>query len=91
MFNNLLLSLLNVLTTVYNDAPEPWQLGFQDGGSPSFEGITELHDQVMFYLVIILLGVSWLLFSILLNFNTVSNQIVHKYHNHGQKGLYTDN
>jgi cytochrome c oxidase subunit 2 len=83
MFNNLLLPLFNAFTTVYNDAPEPWQLTFQDGAAPSFEGITELHDQIMFYLVIILLGVSWMLSSILLNFNTNTNKIVHKYHNHG--------
>jgi hypothetical protein len=26
----------------YCDAPEPWQIGFQDCASPTFEGITEL-------------------------------------------------
>jgi len=83
MINNLLLSQFNLFLPVYNDAPEPWQLGFQDSASPSFEGITELHDQIMFYLVIILLGVSWMLSSILFSFNTNSNKFVHKYHNHG--------
>jgi cytochrome c oxidase subunit 2 len=83
MINNLLLSLFNFLGPVYNDAPEPWQLSFQDGASPSFEGITELHNQIMFYLVIILLGVTWMLTSILLNFNSNANKIVHKYSNHG--------
>ena len=53
-----LLKSLNIISPVWNDAPEPWQLGFQDGASPSYEGIVELHDQIMFYLVIILLGVS---------------------------------
>jgi cytochrome c oxidase subunit 2 len=51
--------------------------------SPSFEGITELHNQIMFYLVIILLGVGYMLFSILLSFNSNANKIVHKYSNHG--------
>jgi len=90
MFNNLLLLLFNLFSPlcglegpVYNDAPEPWQLGFQDGASASFEGIIELHNQIMFYLVIILIGVSWMLSSILLNFNTNANKIVHKYSNHG--------
>jgi cytochrome c oxidase subunit 2 len=83
MIQNLLLSLFNFLDPVYNDAPEPWQLSFQDEASPSFEGIMELHNQIMFYLVIILLGVSWMFVSILLNFNASSNKIVHKYHNHG--------
>ncbi|KAJ2955289.1 hypothetical protein NQZ79_g8689 [Umbelopsis isabellina] len=79
----LFLTALVALELVWNDAPEPWQLGFQDGASPSYEGIVELHDQIMFYLVIILLGVTWVLSSIILNFNSNSNKIVHKYHNHG--------
>ncbi|RUS23412.1 cytochrome C oxidase subunit II, transmembrane domain-containing protein [Endogone sp. FLAS-F59071] len=37
----------------------------------------------MFYLVIILLGVGYMLFSILLSFNSNANKIVHKYSNHG--------
>jgi Cytochrome C oxidase subunit II, transmembrane domain len=57
--------------------------------SPSFEGITELHNQIMFYLVIILLGVSYMLSSILLNFNTNANKIVYKYANHGNKSQVT--
>ena len=78
-----LLKSLNIISPVWNDAPEPWQLSFQDGASPSYEGIVELHDQIMFYLVIILLGVSWVLSSVILNFNSNNNKIVHKYHNHG--------
>ena len=69
-----------------NDAPQPWQIGFQDGASPSFEGIVELHDQIMFYLIVILLGVGWMLSSTIRKFNSYHNQIVHKYHNHGLKG-----
>lgn len=81
LFNTILMTKV-----VYNDAPQPWQLGFQDGGSPSFEGIIELHDQIMFYLVVILLGVGWMLSSTIHKFNSNHNQIVHKYLNHGQKG-----
>lgn len=81
--------LFNTILTVKvacNDAPQPWQIGFQDGGSPSFEGIIELHDQIMFYLIVILLGVGWMLSSTIQKFNSYHNQIVHKYHNHGLKG-----
>jgi len=46
-------SLSLLFNVVFCDCPEPWQLGFQDGASPSFEGITELHDYIMFYLIII--------------------------------------
>lgn len=78
-----MLKSLNIISPVWNDAPEPWQWTFQDGASPSFEGIVELHDQIMFYLVIILFGVSWMLTSIIVNFGSNKNQIVYKYHNHG--------
>ena len=81
--------LFNTILTVKvasNDAPHPWQIGFQDGGSPSFEGIIELHDQIMFYLIVILLGVAWMLSSTIRKFHSYHNQIVHKYHNHGLKG-----
>lgn len=36
------------------DAPEPWQLTFQDPASPSMEGIIDLHHEIMFYLVLII-------------------------------------
>jgi len=52
------------LTTSFNagpsvllDAPEPWQIGFQDVASPGFEGIVALHDSIMFYLILILVSV----------------------------------
>jgi len=78
-----MLKSLNIISPVWNDAPEPWQWTFQDGASPSFEGIVELHDQIMFYLVVILFGVAWMLTSIIVNFSSNKNQIVYKYHNHG--------
>jgi cytochrome c oxidase subunit 2 len=68
---------------LFNDAPEPWQLSFQDGASPTQEGITELHDTISFYLVVILFGVMWILSSVVLNFNSSKSAIAHKYANHG--------
>lgn len=75
--------LFSFLTPIYNDAPEPWQLGFQDSGSPTHEGITELHDSISFYLVIILFGVIWVLSSVIVNFSSDKSQIAYKYANHG--------
>lgn len=67
-----------------NDAPKPWQLNFQDGASPTQEGITELHDTIFFYLVVILLGVMWTLSSsIKLKFHSSKFAIAHKYANPG--------
>jgi cytochrome c oxidase subunit 2 len=75
--------LSKLLPTVNCDVAEPWQLSFQDGASPSFDGIVDLHDQIMFYLVIIVIGVSWMLGIIILKFNTTKNPIVYKYFTHG--------
>jgi cytochrome c oxidase subunit 2 len=41
----------------YNDTPSPWGIYFQDSATPQMEGLEELHDNIMFYLVIILFGV----------------------------------
>jgi hypothetical protein len=77
--------LFTFLQPIYNDAPEPWQIGFQDGASPGFEGITELHDSIFFFLVVISVGVFWALGSVMINFNSTSSPIVYKYANHGTK------
>lgn len=68
--------------TIQNDAPTPWGISFQDGASPVYDGIVELHNQIFFYLLIILVGVSWILLSTILRFRDKESRIVHKYHNH---------
>jgi cytochrome c oxidase subunit 2 len=60
-----------------------WGLYFQDGASPSFEGIVDLHNRIMFYLVFILFGVTWVMVSIMRNFNKNENKLVYRYLNHG--------
>ena len=65
------------------DAPTPWGLFFQDSASPQMEGIEELHNNIMFYLVLILFSVSWIMFSIVRNFVSTKTLISHKYLNHG--------
>ena len=66
------------------DAPKPWGLYFQDSASPQMEGLEELHDNIMFYLIIILFGVGWILFSVVRNYSSVKSPISHKYLNHGK-------
>ena len=83
----LLLTMFTLLSLITNpircDAPEPWQIGFQDGATPTYEGITELHNSIFFYLIVIFIGVSWAMGSIILNFSSDKNPIVYKYLNHG--------
>ena len=72
-----------IFKSIFNDAPQPWQLGFQDSAAPGFTGIVELHNTIFFYLVIICVSVFWLLGSIIYYYNNKNNPIVHKYLNHG--------
>ena len=68
---------------IFNDSPEPWTLGFQDGVSPGYTGIIELHDNIFFYLVVIAILVFWMLGSIIYFFNYDRTKISHKYLVHG--------
>ena len=76
-------TLLSFLSPVSCDSSYPWQIGFQDAGTPNFEGIVELHDTIFFYLVVISFLVFWMMGVIMIKFSSSKVGIVHKYHNHG--------
>jgi len=65
------------------DAPRAWGIYFQDCATPQMEALVELHDNVMFYLVIILFAVGWFILSIIRNFSNNKLNISYKYDNHG--------
>lgn len=65
----------------FSDSPIPWALSLQDSASPIFEGITELHGTLIFYLILIALSVFWVLFSIIISFT--NNKFSLKYLTHG--------
>jgi len=76
------------MTVIFNnimflDTPNPWGLYFQDSATPQMEGLVELHDNIMYYLVIILFSVGWILLSIIRNYVNTKSPISHKYLNHG--------
>jgi cytochrome c oxidase subunit 2 len=50
--------LQNYINKLQLDAPTPWGLFFQDSASPQMEGIEELHNNIMFYLAIIMFTVT---------------------------------
>ena len=54
--NTFFLGLLSTL-----DCPEPWQLGFQDPATPVMEGIIDFHHDVMFFLIVIAVAVTYIL------------------------------
>jgi heme/copper-type cytochrome/quinol oxidase subunit 2 len=72
-----------IIQSYYSDAPAPWGLYFQDTATPQMEGLVELHDNIMFYLIIILFGVGWIMISMLINYISTKSPISHKYLNHG--------
>ncbi|XP_015941857.1 uncharacterized protein LOC107487287 [Arachis duranensis] len=63
------------------DAAEPWQLGFQDAASPMMQGIIDLHHDIFFFLILILVFVSRILVRALWHFhyqkNPIPQRIVH--------------
>jgi len=72
-----------IIFSIFFDAPSPWGIYFQDSATPQMEGLVELHDNIMYYLVIILFAVGWVLLSIIINFFNLKSPISHKYLNHG--------
>ena len=67
----------------WSDAPRAWGLYFQDSASPQMEGIVELHNLIMYFLIIILFSVGWILLTIIKNFSHNKWPISNKYLNHG--------
>nr|AKJ25581.1 cytochrome c oxidase subunit 2 [Geranium phaeum] len=63
------------------DAAEPWQLGFQDAATPMMQGIIDLHHDIFFFLILILVFVIWILARALWHFhyqkNPIPQRIVH--------------
>ena len=56
-----------VITTC--DAPEAWQLGFQDPATPAVEGMIFFHNYIMLFLIVIGLFTVWMLYKIVISFN----------------------
>jgi cytochrome c oxidase subunit 1 len=50
------------------DRPTPWQLMFQDPATSIMEGIIDLHNDIMFYLVLISTFVLWMMVRIVMLF-----------------------
>jgi cytochrome c oxidase subunit II len=77
------INLIKNLFVSYLDSPSAWGIYFQDSATPQMEGLVELHDNIMYYLVIILFAVGWVLLSLIINFVNTKAPISHKYLNHG--------
>jgi cytochrome c oxidase subunit II len=78
----MILSIISLFKLNF-DVPTPWGIYFQDSATPQMEGLIELHDNIMYYLIIILFSVAWIMLSIVKNYTEAKSPIAQKYLNHG--------
>ena len=72
--NNIFISSLSfILPVAHNDAPVPWQMGFQEAATPIMEGIISLHNDIMGIIVFITIFVTWMLARTLYLFDESKN------------------
>ena len=69
------MNLSNLIFKVYADAATPWQLYFQDPATPIMEGIFNFHNDLMFFIVLLAIFVSFLLARCLYFFNEDTNKV----------------
>jgi cytochrome c oxidase subunit 2 len=65
-------------TFAYLDAPEPWQVNFQDPATPVAQGIQNLHHDIFALLIVILVFVIWMLGRTVWHFHEDRNPIPSK-------------
>lgn len=61
------------------DAAKSWQMNFQDPATPISEGIINFHNHIMFFLFMVVIFVSWLMFRSLYLFNETTGSIAEKW------------
>jgi len=66
------------LSYIYGDIAEPWQILFQDSGTKIMEGMVNLHNWILFYLIIISIFVLWFLIVTINEFNSHKNPISYR-------------
>ncbi len=63
----------------YIDVATSWQLGFQHPATEVICGIINFHNWVIFFLVVIGTMVSWLLFRIIIKFNSTTHPVANRF------------
>jgi len=78
MFNLIYKNFEFNLPIKFFDLAEPYQLSFQDSATDIMEGIINLHNIILYYLIIIIIFVSWVLLNLF-----SKNHFSHSNLNHG--------
>jgi cytochrome c oxidase subunit 2 len=76
--NLILCVFLFVPFLAHADAPEAWQLGFQDPATPIMQGIIDLHHDIMFFIVVIIVFVFWMIMRTVYHFHASRNPLPEK-------------
>lgn len=63
----------------FQDAARPWQMNFQDPATPIMEGIINFHNHIMFFMIGIVLFVSWLILRCIYFFEEEKNKAPEKW------------
>jgi cytochrome c oxidase subunit 2 len=63
----------------FQDAARPWQMNFQDPATPIMEGIINFHNHIMFFMIGIVIFVSWLILRCLYFFEEEKNKAPEKW------------
>nr|YP_010152747.1 cytochrome c oxidase subunit 2 [Aureoumbra lagunensis]QQW50395.1 cytochrome c oxidase subunit 2 [Aureoumbra lagunensis] len=76
-----LTSLLFFIIPFYclSDSARPWQMNFQDPATPVMEGIINFHNHIMFFLIMVVIFVSWMLFRCLFYFSENMQNVPQKW------------
>ena len=69
------ITIRGLILLFFSDVSRDWQFGFQDPASSIMEGIIDLHHDVMFFIVWIIVAVVWVMFELLKGFNTQTKTI----------------
>jgi len=62
-----------MINFIYTDSPNTWQLTFQNPATPVMEGIINLHNYVLMYLILVFVVVVWFLVRSLYLFHESKN------------------
>ncbi len=77
IINNLINSMINFIENNFffnvTLQSSSFQINFQDPATPIAQRIIEIHNYVFFFLIVVLIFVSWLLYRILATFGFISN------------------
>ncbi len=68
-----------MISFIFCDAPESWQLGFQDPATPIMEGVIHFHNHLMFFIVLIGIFVFWLLARVITNYSADVHPVAEKF------------